>query len=86
MAELTAFYLAQGIRDIVYTLSPQRVVVGGGVAGVAGLIPAIERHLLDRLGGYPGLAEHGPGFVVPAGLGERSGLAGALVLAENAQS
>ena len=83
--ELAAFYLAQGIRDFVYTLSPQRVVVGGGVANLAGLVPAIERHLAQRLGSYPGLAEHDAGFVVRAGLGDRSGLAGALILAENAQ-
>ncbi len=86
VVELAAFYLAQGIRDIVYILSPQRVVVGGGVASLAGLVPTIERHLASRLGSYPGLAEHGAGFVVPAGLGDRSGLAGALILAENAQS
>jgi fructokinase len=85
VADLAGFYLAQGIRAIVYLLSPQRVVVGGGVAKRPALIPAIQRHLGSQLSGYPGLEEHGPGFVVPAGLGEMAGLAGALVLAENAR-
>jgi fructokinase len=84
VADLAGFYLAQGVRAIVYLLSPQRVVVGGGVAKRPALIPAIQRHLEPQLSGYPGLDEHGPGFVVPAGLGETAGLAGAIVIAENA--
>jgi fructokinase len=80
--DLVGFYLAQGIRDIVYTLCPQRVVVGGGVASLPGFFESIQTHLGHQLGGYPGHAEHDAGFVVAPGLGDLSGLAGALVVAE----
>ncbi|MEX1124750.1 MAG: ROK family protein [Acidimicrobiia bacterium] len=82
--DLVGFYLAQGIRNIVYTLSPERIVVGGGVAKMPGFYESIDNHLEEQLGGYPGHEEHHTGFVVAPGLGELSGLAGALVLAEEA--
>ena len=82
--DLVGFYLAQGIRDIVYILSPERVVVGGGVSKLPGFLDSIETHLRYQLAGYPGHAEHDSGFVLLPRLGEMSGLAGALVLAENA--
>jgi len=82
--QLEAFYLAQMTRNLVYTLAPERVIVGGGVAQMPGLLDSVGESLLDELSGYPGLAQHGPGFVVPPGLGDLSGLAGGLVLAEKA--
>lgn len=82
--DLVGFYLAQGIRNIVYTLSPERVVIGGGVAKLPGFFESIETHLRYQLGGYPGHEEHDAGFVVAPELGDMSGLAGALIVAENA--
>jgi len=81
---LEAFYLAQMMRDLVYVLSPERIVVGGGVAELPGLHAEVSRGLNTELNGYPGLPEHESGFVVPPGLGSLSGLAGGLVLAERA--
>jgi fructokinase len=82
--EFEAFYLAQMIRNLVYILAPERVIVGGGVSHLPGLIDRVNESLIDELSGYPGLAEHESGFVVPPGLGDMSGLAGALVLAARA--
>ncbi len=83
--EIVAGYLAAGIRGLVYTLAPRRVVVGGGVANLPGLFPVLRRRLVRELAGYPGLPEHASaGFVVPAALGGRAGPLGALVLAEQA--
>ena len=80
---LAGWYVAAGLRSIVYTLAPQRIILGGGVATLSGLIPEVRRRLAEFLGGYPGLPEHGSvDFVVPAGLGAMAGPAGALVLAE----
>lgn len=81
---LAAGYLAQGLRDMVYLLAPARVVVGGGVAKLPGMVDAIQARLGDELAGYPGLLEHGDGFVAAAGLGDHAGLAGALILAHGA--
>jgi len=84
-AALEAAYLADGLRDIVYTLAPERIVIGGGVAELPGLFPLLRQRLAVALAGYPGHAEHtAADFVVPAGLGGRAGPLGALVLAERA--
>lgn len=82
--ELEAFYLGQLVRALVYVLAPDRVILGGGVGGMAGLHEEVQRRLVEELAGYPGLPEHEEGFVVPPGLGKLAGLAGGLVLAERA--
>ena len=84
-ARIAAWYLAAGLRNVVYALAPQRIVVGGGVAALPGLFPLLRRALAAQLAGYPGLPEHAaPGFVVPAALGRRAGVVGALLLAAEA--
>jgi len=84
-AELVGFYLAAGVRSITYTLAPERVVVGGGLSGMPGVIDAARAQLRAQLNGYPGLTEHAePSFLVPAQLGGRAGPAGTLILAEQA--
>jgi len=81
-ARLVAWYLAHGLRNVVYALAPERIVLGGGVASLPGLVPRVREQLVVALGGYPGLPEHAaPGFVVAAALGGRAGVVGALLLA-----
>ena len=82
--ELEAFYLAQMVRDMVYILAPERIILGGGVAQLAGLVERVGELVPIELAGYPGLPEHESAFVVRPGLGRLSGLAGGLVLAERA--
>ncbi|MFF1904851.1 ROK family protein [Kitasatospora sp. NPDC058218] len=80
--ELEAAYLAAGLRNIVYTIAPQRIVVGGSVAALPGLFPLLRSKLSEELAGYPTLPEHASDdFVAPAALGPLAGPAGALVLA-----
>ncbi len=80
---LEARYLAAGLRNMVYSIAPERIVVGGGVVGLPGLLPAIRGRLVELLGGYPGLGEHvEEAFVSMAGLGQMAGPRGTLVLAE----
>jgi fructokinase len=83
--EWEAGYLAAGLRTLVYTLFPERVVIGGSVPQLPGLFPLVRSTLLRMLAGYGVLPEHeAEDFVSPAGLGGLAGPAGALVLAENA--
>lgn len=80
--ELVAYYLAQGVRNLVYVAAPERVVIGGGVSKIPGFHGSVRRVLVSELAGYPGEEAHvSNSFVVPPGLGELSGLAGALLLA-----
>ncbi|OKI57721.1 ROK family protein [Streptomyces sp. MJM1172] len=82
---MEAAYLAAGIRNIVYTTAPQRIVIGGGVAAFPGLFALLRTELTATLAGYPGLPEHSAeDFVVPAQLGRLAGPAGGLVLAAGA--
>lgn len=83
--EWEAGYLAAGVRNLVYTLAPERVVIGGGVAELPGLFPILRAKLAEMLAGYPGLPEHeADDFVVPAALGGMAGPLGSLVVAEMA--
>ncbi len=84
-ATLEATYLASGLRNIVYTLAPQRIVIGGGVAALPGLFPLLHQRLQASLNAYPGIDEHTAGtFVVPPGLGDLAGSLGAVALADQA--
>lgn len=81
---LEARYLALALHDYVCTLSPERIVVGGGVGSAPGLLPRVRRELAALLNGYiqaPALADLDT-YVVAPGLGARAGLLGALALAE----
>jgi fructokinase len=84
-AALVAFYLAAGVRSLVYALAPERIVVGGGLSAIPGLFDAARSELARQLAGYPGLPEHREEtFLVTAALGGMAGPAGTLILAEAA--
>ncbi|MGH7567095.1 MAG: ROK family protein [Gemmatimonadota bacterium] len=85
--ELEAHYLALGLATWVCTLSPQRIVMGGGVMQRELLFPLVRHELQRLLGGY--VQSHALGgdierYVTPPGLRNRAGVLGALVLAEQA--
>ncbi len=85
--ELEAHYLALGLSIWVCSLSPRRIVLGGGVMQQAHLFPLIRRELARILNGYicaPELGAEIDRYVVQAELGGRAGILGALVLAEEA--
>lgn len=73
-------YLAQGLLNLVYTVAPQRIIVGGGVSHLPGLHDRLREKLNVLLAGYPETPDLDL-LVSKPGLGDRSGLAGALLLA-----
>jgi fructokinase len=84
---LEAHYLALGLANWVCTLSPKRIILGGGVMQQQSLFPLIRAELIRLLNGYvrsKELIENMEQYVVPPKLGNRAGIAGALVLAEQA--
>jgi fructokinase len=86
-ARLVGFYLAAGVCSIVYVLAPERVVVGGGLSELPGVVAAARAELRGKLRGYPGLPEHDEEeFLVSARLSGMAGPAGTLILAEQALS
>lgn len=83
--ELEAHYLALGLMNIVLTLSPQRIIMGGGVLKNGAVFPPLRRELSRLLNGYiqcPEVSSEIDSFVVPPLLGDRAGILGALALAE----
>jgi fructokinase len=74
--ELEAEYLTLGLLNVVSVLSPQRIVIGGGVMKEPGLLELIQRRVPELAAGYLEL----PDIVAP-GLGDRAGVLGALELA-----
>lgn len=80
--EVVAFYLGQLVVVQQAILSPGRIVFGGGVLGVDGLLSRIRDAAADLAGGYFGMDRAGyDALIVAPGLGEKAGLLGALVLA-----
>lgn len=82
-----ARYLGVGLASAVLMLSPERIVVGGGAMASIPL-PKVRNVLMDSLAGYVVRPELTPAriadYVVPPGLGNRSGIAGAFALAQEA--
>ena len=80
---LEARYLALGVANWMFTLSPRRVILGGGVMQQSHLFPLIEKELHRILNGYLAVP---PAFLAPPVLGQRAGVLGAIVLAEQSLS
>ena len=84
---LQAHYIALALASYVCTLSPQRIILGGGVMDQAHLFPRVRAGVREQLNGYiqaPALLERMDSYIVPPALGGRAGVLGALALAEAA--
>jgi fructokinase len=85
--DLEARYIASALTTLVLVLSPDRLILGGGVMQAEQLLPLVRRHLVRSLGGYvqaEPVISGIDGYVVPPLLGQQAGIAGALALAERA--
>ncbi len=83
--QLEAGYLAQALSDIILTLSPQRLILGGGVMERQELFPLVRKCVQELLNGYvrsSQILERIDDYIVPPGLGKRAGVLGAIALAE----
>jgi fructokinase len=71
----------------VCTLSPQRIILGGGVMAQPQLWPLVRAETQRLLNGYvqsPAILEAIDSYIVPPALGAQAGVLGALALAERA--
>jgi fructokinase len=87
--KLEAHYLALAVTNIVCTLSPERIVLGGGVMSHPELLTMVRENVLDLLNHYvqsPSILDGIDAYLVAPGLGARSGVLGAFALAEQALS
>ena len=82
--KLEAEYIALGLLNVLCTLSPQRIVLGGGVMKEPMLLPLVRHRLWELAAGYfdaPELSDQIDRYVVPPALGGASGVLGAFELA-----
>jgi fructokinase len=86
-SRVVAHYLGQLAATVMLTLSPERVVLGGGVMSSEPLLREIRAAAARSLNGYAGLGADAASLenlIVAPGLGARSGIVGALALAGTA--
>ncbi|WP_102026645.1 ROK family protein [Salirhabdus sp. Marseille-P4669] len=83
--ELEAYYLAQALMNFVMVVSPEKIVMGGGVMKQKQLFPFIYDALEELLAGYLDFPQLKKGnmkdYIVPPELGDEAGVKGALMSA-----
>lgn len=85
--ELESYYIAQALVNYILVLSPEKIILGGGVMNQSHLFPLIRKQVCELLNGYvrhPAFAADNKNYIVQPGLGGNSGLCGALALAKYA--
>ena len=85
--ELEAYYLAQAICSYIMILSPERIIVGGGVSHQEQMMPMIRKEVERQMGGYiqaKGMKDLDNYIVLPS-LNDNQGIMGGLKLAMDAE-
>jgi len=81
---LEAHYLALALTNFICTLSPQCIVIGGGVMEQPQLLPLVRLKVKELLNNYvqaPEILQKIDDYIVPPDLGRRAGILGAIALA-----
>ena len=84
---IEAYYLAQMCANLILTVSPQRILLGGGVMQRTALLPMVRKETQRLLGGYvasPMVNERIDEYIVSPALFPVSGLVGAYLLGKRA--
>lgn len=83
--EMEAFYIGQAIVDYIMILSPQRIILGGGVMHQEHMMPLVRNEVKRQLNGYVKTRELEDldSYIVLPGLNDNQGIMGAIKLALN---
>lgn len=85
--ELEAYYIAQAITNYILTLSPNKIILWGGVMHQPQLFPLVRENVIANLNGYlnSGVIQKDiDHYIIPPALGDNPGIMGALRLGYNA--
>ena len=84
--ELEAYYIGQALVNLILTLSPKRIILGGGVMHQQQLFALIREEVRKALNGYLDTLELSnlDTYIVPASLNDDQGVMGCLKLADMA--
>ncbi len=83
--DIFAYYIAQACVAQICQISPEKIILGGGVMQQTHLFPRIHKEVQRLLNGYvqhPLILEHIDQYITPPVLGNRSGACGAVMLAQ----
>ncbi len=81
--DIEAFYLGHAIVNYICTLSPMRIIIGGGVLGQKHLLAKIHKVVQEKLNGYiqkDEIIKNIDQYIVTPGLGGNAGSLGAVAL------
>ncbi|MEG0048119.1 MAG: ROK family protein [Clostridia bacterium] len=85
--DIEAYYLAQMCVNLILTLSPERIILGGGVMQRQSLFPKVRKEVLRLLNGYvqtPQVLAHMDEYIVAPKLFPVSGLVGSYLIGKKA--
>jgi fructokinase len=80
-----ALYIALALQSFIVTLSPRKIILGGGIMQRDFLFTMIRSRVQQLLNSYlqhPDLLEHIDNYILPPKLGKQSGVLGAIALAK----
>ncbi len=87
--EMEAYYLAEGLVNYILVLSPEKIIMGGGVMKQKQLFPLIRKNVQEFLNGYvhkKEILDDIDNYIVYPGLGDEAGFIGSLALGKIALS
>lgn len=86
--ELEADYIAKALVNYILILSPERIVLGGGVMHQEQLFPLVRKKTVEYLNGYikTKRLENMDTYIVPPSLNDNQGVLGCLKLAHQAHT
>lgn len=82
--EFEAYYIAQALMNYILVLSPEKIILGGGVMKQSQLFPMIRKNVKELLNGYvqtKEILEDIDNYIVYPKLGDNAGLLGCVALA-----
>lgn len=86
--DLEAYYIAQALCIYILTISPKKIILGGGVMHQKQLFPMIHKYVQEMLNGYVAKEEITTDkikdYIVYPGLADNAGFCGGLALAKQA--
>jgi fructokinase len=82
--DIEADYIASALMNYILTLSPERIILGGGVMQREFLFVKVRARVCELLNGYvasPSVLENIDRYIVPPGLGNQAGSLGGIAMA-----
>ena len=81
--DMESYYLAQALVNYILILSPQKIIMGGGVMKQKQLFPKIRKYVQETLNEYvqkKEILEDIENYIVYPGLGDEAGFVGSIAL------